>query len=104
MAGKKDKEPKELIHQIFKQYHKQLLFEFEKANTMLTMKRISDSGKVLEIALKNFLLRLLPDYVGVCRGVIFDSNCEKHSKEIDLILYDKRYFSGFQFDKLFKSF
>lgn len=91
----RNKTPKEIIGSIFRQYQKELLYELEKAETMLNIKRISDSGKVLEIALKNLLQRLLPDYVGITRGIIFCSDCNEHSNEIDLILYDKRYFSGF---------
>ncbi|WP_273327851.1 DUF6602 domain-containing protein [Vallitalea guaymasensis] len=94
----REKTPSEIIQSIFIQYKKELIFEVQKAETLLNMKRVSDSGKTLEIALKTLLTRLLPDYVGITRGIIFDSDCNTHSNEIDLILYDKRYFSGFVVD------
>ena len=84
-----------IVESILKQYHTEFIFELEKANTMLKMNRISDSGKPLEFALKALLQNLLPDYVGITRGIIFDSSCNKQSKEIDLLLYTQSYFSGF---------
>lgn len=86
---------KEIIEIIFKQYHTELTSHLDKAKTLLALMRIYDSGQILEIALKNLLLNLLPDFVGITRGIIFSSDCKSESKEIDLILYDKRYSGNF---------
>lgn len=91
--------PKNVIHQILKQYLSQLISEIDKANTLLGLHRIYDSGKTLEIALKNFLASLLPEFVGITRGHVFSEQLDSASKEIDLILFDKRYFSGFHVEK-----
>ncbi|MCK4601894.1 MAG: hypothetical protein KAU28_05480 [Phycisphaerae bacterium] len=85
----------EIIEHSFGYYHKQLLVELEKATLLGKLGRIYDSGQVVEIALKSLLTRLLPSHVGITRGFVFDSDCRAHSREIDLILYDKRYFAGF---------
>jgi len=87
-----------ILNSIFKQYHNELISELDKASTMLEIKRIYDSGKVLELALKKLLLRLLPNYIGITRGLVVDSNFENKSEEIDLIIFDKRYFNGFVID------
>jgi hypothetical protein len=94
----KEKTPKEIVQQILKQYQTELVQEIEKATTLLELKRVYDAGRMLELALKNFLVKLLPSYVGITKGVIFSSDLSSHSEEIDLILYDKRYFPGFVID------
>jgi len=86
----------ELINKILIQYRSELIAEIDKAETLLRLRRIYDSGQVLEIALKKLFKRLLPHYVGVTRGVVIDSSVKDKSAEIDLIIYDKRYFSGFE--------
>ena len=83
-----------MIAQVFRQYHAELLAEIERADTLLAVKRIYDAGKSLEIAVASIIKRLLPDWVGVTRGKVISSDCKAESKEIDLIFYDKRYFSG----------
>ena len=85
----------DLINDILKQYHSELISEIDKAETLLKIKRVYDAGQVLEIALKNLLQRLLPHYIGITRGIVIDSEVIEKSSEIDLIVYDKRYFSGF---------
>lgn len=84
----------EVIMNLMAQYHTQLLHEVKTAESLLSFKRIYDAGQVLELAFKRFFLRILPSYVGITRGVVIDCKCEKHSDEIDLIFYDRRYFSG----------
>ena len=81
-----------------KQYHSELIAEIDKAETLLRIKRIYDAGKVLEIAIRNKLLSTLPHFVGITRGIIVDSDVKHKSKEIDLIIYDKRYFSGLEIE------
>ncbi|GHT24655.1 hypothetical protein AGMMS4957_18060 [Bacteroidia bacterium] len=90
-----DKSPQEIIDAIFEQYRKQFDAALSQAETLLETKRIYDAGQKLELAFKNFFLQMLPEYVGITRGFVFDTECERHSNEIDLIFYDKRYFSGF---------
>jgi hypothetical protein len=90
-----EKSPKEILDKIFAQYHKQFQLEYDRAETLLAVKRIYDAGRALELAFKLFFKSILPEYVGITRGIIFDTNGDKQSKEIDLIFYDKRYFSGF---------
>ena len=90
---------RELILSIFKSYHSELKAEIDKANSLLKIKRIYDSGQVLEIAVTEVLARNLPDWVGYTRGVIIDTNANCISEEIDIILYDKRYFPGLVISK-----
>lgn len=92
---------RDVINNILKQYHSELISEIDKAETLLRIKRIYDAGQVLEIALKNLFKRLLPHFVGVSRGIVIDSNIVHKSEEIDLIIYDKRYFSGFEINDNF---
>lgn len=87
-------QPETVIAQIFRQYHAELLAEVERADTLLAVKRIYDAGKSLEIAIVRIFNRLLPDWVGITRGKVISSDCKDESKEIDIIFYDKRYFSG----------
>lgn len=86
--------PYEIIEKIFIQYHSELLAEIARADTMLGMKRIADAGKNLELALHATLSRVLPEWIGITRGIVVSSNCRANSEEVDLILYDKRYFPG----------
>jgi hypothetical protein len=90
-----NKSPDEILSAIFKQYYEQFHAELQKSETLLQTKRIYDAGQTLELAFKNFFLGILPEYVGITRGFVFDSNCDRHSNEMDLIFYDKRYFAGF---------
>jgi hypothetical protein len=76
----------EVLDKIFAQYHTQFQLEYERADSLLTLKRITDAGQTLELAFKQFFLSIFPEYVGVTRGIIFDTNGNKHSNEIDLIL------------------
>ncbi|MDR0942774.1 MAG: hypothetical protein LBM19_04185 [Holosporales bacterium] len=85
----------EIFKRIFKQYYSKFLAERETANTMIALKRIPESGQIPELAFKNFFLSILPEYVGITRGIIFDRDGEKHSNEIDIIFYDKRCLNGF---------
>jgi hypothetical protein len=85
----------DVLDKILAQYYTQFQLEYKRADTLLTMRRIYDTGQTLELAFKHFFLSILPEYVGITRGVIFDTNGNKHSNEIDLIFYDKRYFPGF---------
>ena len=85
---------RELISSIFKHYHSELQSEIDKANALLKIKRIYDSGQVLELAIDALLSRVMPDWIGITRGVVIDTNVDETSNEIDLILYDKRYFPG----------
>lgn len=89
-----------IISSIFKIYQAELEAEIERAEALLNIKRIYDSGKVLEVAFKNIMLRNLPSYVGITRGIIFDTKVEGQSKEIDMIFYDKRYFNGFEINSM----
>jgi hypothetical protein len=71
---KKKIEPKDIIDQIYRQYHSLLLAEVEKANTLIHLGRIYDSGSALEIALKKLLWQILPNYVGLTRGFVIDES------------------------------
>lgn len=86
--------PDKLIRSVFQHYYSSLCSEIDKANSLLKLRRIYDSGQLLEVAFRAELEKNLPEWVGITRGFIVDSNVNKLSDEIDIIIYDKRYFSG----------
>ncbi|PHI18014.1 hypothetical protein CEQ90_20150 [Lewinellaceae bacterium SD302] len=84
----------ETIKRVVDQYYNELNTEIDKANSLLSIKRIYDSGQAVEIGFKKFLKKVLPSWVGITRGVIFDKDGIDQSQEIDIILFDNRHFSG----------
>ena len=79
------------------QYLTEFASDVATARSLLRAQRISDTGQTLEVALSAFLSRLLPTHVGLGRGHIANADWSVASEEIDIILYDRRYASGFPY-------
>jgi hypothetical protein len=79
------------------QYLAEFASDVATARSLLRAQRISDTGQTLEIALSAFLSRLLPTHVGLGRGHIANADWSRASEEVDIILYDRRYASGFPY-------
>ena len=74
--------------QLMKTRFRRLLLDFEMTFSAEQISHPAERGRLLEEALRTFLMPVLPNRIGVGSGQLVEALKQKPSKQVDIVLYD----------------